>query len=67
MNHYNPSIETSANDRFQQRSNEADNARLAASIRQDQQSTSGLFDRVKNFVENHKPRAVAGQRKLRTL
>ena len=67
MNQYNPSIESSAKDRFQQRSNGAHNARLAASIRQDQQSTSGLFDRVKHFVNNYKPRAVAGQRKLRTL
>ena len=67
MNQYNPSIEASAKDRFSQRSNEAHNARLAASVREEQSSASDLFDRVKHFVKNHNPRAVAGQRKLRTL
>ena len=67
MNQYNPSIETSAKNRFEQRSNEADNSRLVASIRRDEKSTGGLVDRIKHFVNNHKPRAVAGQRKLRTL
>jgi hypothetical protein len=67
MNQYNPSIEVSAKDRFRQRSNEATNARLAASVHKDQSSANDLFGRVKHFVENHKPRAVAGQRKLRTL
>jgi len=67
MNQYNPSIEVSAKDRFNQRSNEASNARLAASARQEPKSAISLFGQVKNFVENHKPRAVAGQRKLRTL
>ncbi len=68
MNQYNPSIEVSAADRFQQRSKEAENARLAASVKHEKSPASDLFDRVKNYVEElKKSRAASGQKRLRPL
>lgn len=68
MNQYNPSIEVSAVARLQQRSKEAEYARLAASVKHEKSPASDLFDRVKNYVEVlKKSRAASGQKRLRPL
>ena len=68
MNQNNPGIEVSAADRFQQRSKETENARLAASVKHEKSPASHLFSRVKNYVEElKKPRAASGQKRLRPL